>query len=173
MQTFEAEQRTVPTSVQFQLGSRCQITPFWSDWTNFMFSFTVLIRSKKKSTRRRVISSSVNILTRLLRGNGHWPPRPSDDVKSVLMRLTVVVWLTNADTKPSFGNQLRGLLSQSPHFITCRSPHGACEMWPKGSGVSQRFCQGKKLVHICMESEQLKTKWNPGKFWRKCSFSDF
>ena len=51
--------------------------------------------------------------------------------------------------------------------------HGACEMWPKGSDVSQRFCQGKKLVHICMESEQLKTKSNPGKFWRKCSFSDF
>ena len=54
-----------------------------------------------------------------------------------------------------------------------KASHGACEMWPKGSGVSQRFCQGKKLVHICMESEQLKTKSNPGKFWRKCSFSDF
>ena len=51
--------------------------------------------------------------------------------------------------------------------------HGACEMWPKGSDVSQRFCQRKKLVNICMESEQLKMKSNPGKFWRKCSFSDF
>ena len=35
--------------------------------------------------------------------------------------------------------------------------HGACEMWPKGSGVSQRFCQGKKLVHI-QGGNQLVTK---------------
>ena len=41
------------------------------------------------------------------------------------------------------------------------------------SNVSRVFCQWEMIVHICTESEQLKTKWNPGKFWRKCSFSDF
>ena len=66
------------------------------------------------------------------------------------------------------GGTMRSLM-----FEGGASGHGACEILPNGSDVSQRFCQGKKLVHICMESEQSKTKSNPGKFWRKCSFSDF
>ena len=41
------------------------------------------------------------------------------------------------------------------------------------SNVSRVFCQWEMIVHICTESEQLKMKWNPGKFWRKCNFSDF
>ena len=41
------------------------------------------------------------------------------------------------------------------------------------SNVSQGFCQQIRLAHICTESDQLKTKSNPGKFLRKCSFSDF
>ena len=41
------------------------------------------------------------------------------------------------------------------------------------SNVSQMFCQWEMKVHICTESEQLKTKCNPGKFWRICNFSDF
>ena len=41
------------------------------------------------------------------------------------------------------------------------------------SNVSQGFCQQIRLAHICIESDQLKTKSNPGKFLRKSSFSDF
>ena len=33
------------------------------------------------------------------------------------------------------------------------------------SNVSRMFCQWEMIVHICTESEQLKTKWYPGKFW--------
>ena len=78
-------------------------------------------------------------------------------------------WMSLCPDRES-GQGGHGLSSQC---ASQHAPHGACEMWPKGSDVSQRFCQGKKLVHICMESEQLKMKSNPGKFWRKCSFSDF
>ena len=38
--------------------------------------------------------------------------------------------------------------------------------------MSQGFCQQIRLAHMCPESDQLKTKSNPGKFLRKCSFSD-
>ena len=41
------------------------------------------------------------------------------------------------------------------------------------SNVSQGFCQQIRLAHICTESDQLKTKSNPGKFLRKSTFSDF
>ena len=42
-----------------------------------------------------------------------------------------------------------------------------------GFGVSHGVSQWKYVVLICTESDQLKTKSNPGKFLRKCSFSDF
>ena len=41
-----------------------------------------------------------------------------------------------------------------------------------GSGVSHRVYQWIYVVLICTKSDQLKTKSNPGKFLRKCSFSD-
>ena len=45
-------------------------------------------------------------------------------------------------------------------------------MVPTRSDVSQRFCQRQKLVLVCDNSNQLKTKSNPGKKWRKLNFTD-
>ena len=53
------------------------------------------------------------------------------------------------------------------HISQCR-----CDVNTR-SNVSQGFCQQIRLAHICTESDQLKTKSNPGKFLRKSSFSDF
>ena len=38
--------------------------------------------------------------------------------------------------------------------------------------VSQEFCQRQKLSLICGKSYQLKTKSNPGKYWRKMNFTE-
>ena len=51
-------------------------------------------------------------------------------------------------------------------------PQCRCDKFT-GSGVSHGVSQWKYVVLICTESDQLKTKSNPGKFLRKCSFSDF
>ena len=53
IQTFKGSSRRVPVRVQFKLSSRCQITLFWSDWTNFMFSSMVIIRLEDNLLTRK------------------------------------------------------------------------------------------------------------------------
>ena len=52
------------------------------------------------------------------------------------------------------------------------NPQCRCDKF-MGSGVSHRVSQWILVVLICTKSYQLKTKSNPGKFLRKCSFSVF
>ena len=53
--------------------------------------------------------------------------------------------------------------------ITRWTKHGAGVMLIQGLTCQQIIL----VLHICTESDHLKTMWNPSKFLRKCSFTDF
>ena len=84
-----------------------------------------------------------------------------------------VVLCTLVDFSKAFDRQDPTPAIQSFQNNGVRScPQCRCDVNTR-SNVSQGFCQQIRLAHICTESDQLKTKSNPGKFLRKSSFSDF